>query len=123
MLKKCPVDGILLPWQPWSNCSNECGNAVRKRVRVCTEPQFGGELCKGKLTEREMCQLSPCAGEDIPNFKKIIANFISTKKLIIQYYLLYPLNKLSVYASNSQGKPNYLCAQILTEWPKQDPSH
>ena len=64
VIKKCPVDGWWMEWQPWSNCSAECGDGARKRKRECVEPLFDGLPCHDKTLEAESCSMDPCAGKE-----------------------------------------------------------
>eukprot|EP01051_Picozoa_sp_SAG22_P017135 SAG22_NODE_2570_length_2429_cov_2.121030_1_plen_597_part_01 len=62
----CPVD-CAGAWQPWSNCSVECGDGVRSRVYIATaEAAHGGSVytCPpaGSRTAVQPCNLGDCVG-------------------------------------------------------------
>ena len=57
-------------WQPWSECSAECGRGERTRQRTCDgqnfRVSFSGLLrselpCPGPAEEREECEAEPCS--------------------------------------------------------------
>uniref|UniRef100_A0A3Q3W3E6 Uncharacterized protein n=1 Tax=Mola mola TaxID=94237 RepID=A0A3Q3W3E6_MOLML len=60
--KPCPVDGNWSEWSLWEECSRNCGQGNRTRIRTCSDPpaQHGGRTCEGKAVEVIMCSLRPC---------------------------------------------------------------
>ncbi|XP_052285147.1 SCO-spondin-like isoform X5 [Dreissena polymorpha] len=58
----CPVDGVLLSWNPWSFCSVSCNGGVQYRSRNCYFPQNipHGTDCIGQLTETNVCNIQEC---------------------------------------------------------------
>ena len=55
--RRCPLHGSWSFWSDWSSCSVSCGQGVRERYRLCTnpEPAFGGSPCAGSDTEILPC--------------------------------------------------------------------
>lgn len=50
-------------WSSWDKCSRTCGGGLRRRGRKIEEPSLrGGDLCKGKLVEIDMCNTDSCLG-------------------------------------------------------------
>ncbi|XP_005087689.1 thrombospondin type-1 domain-containing protein 1 isoform X1 [Mesocricetus auratus] len=49
------------PWQPWSQCSTTCGDAVRERRRVCLSSVPSRPSCSGMPSETSSCSLEECA--------------------------------------------------------------
>lgn len=51
-------------WSPWKECSKECGNGERKKVRHCTSPRplYDGRLCYGMSEYAEGCNYGLCPG-------------------------------------------------------------
>lgn len=42
----CPIDCVVGDWEPWSSCSEPCGDGVKSRRRpVVVSPQYGGAEC------------------------------------------------------------------------------
>lgn len=58
----CPLDGGWSTWSPWKECSKECGNGERKKVRHCTSPRplYDGRLCYGMSEYAEGCNYGLC---------------------------------------------------------------
>ncbi|KAM6178722.1 thrombospondin type-1 domain-containing protein 1 isoform 2-T2 [Rhynchocyon petersi] len=48
-------------WQPWSQCSNTCGDGVRKRLRVCLTSFPSRPGCPGLPSETSPCSLEECS--------------------------------------------------------------
>ncbi|XP_052788091.1 hemicentin-1-like [Mya arenaria] len=61
-LRTCSVDGGWSNWSPWQQCSVECGNGFKERVRSCDNPAPSnqGLFCPGSDTERQACKLKEC---------------------------------------------------------------
>ncbi|XP_069067932.1 thrombospondin type-1 domain-containing protein 7A [Pleurodeles waltl] len=60
----CPHDCIVSEFSPWSECSKTCGSGLQHRTRhVAASARFGGSVCPN-LTEFQICQSSPCDGEE-----------------------------------------------------------
>lgn len=70
----CPslVDGNWSEWSLWEECSRNCGQGNRTRIRTCSDPpaQHGGRTCEGKAVEVIMCSLRPCPGEQPKRFSE-----------------------------------------------------
>jgi len=47
----CPIDGYWEDWGPWS----ECVNGEQIAVRICVDPQYGGENCLGEREKKQKC--------------------------------------------------------------------
>ncbi|CAJ1456821.1 unnamed protein product [Effrenium voratum] len=62
--KPCPIDCALQDWEEWSACTSSCGSGQHKRSRVKVDAQYGGEECKGNLTEVVECPSLPECPED-----------------------------------------------------------
>ncbi|XP_069104021.1 coadhesin-like isoform X2 [Argopecten irradians] len=62
MLANCSVNGNWSEWNPWTDCSESCGNGTRNRNRICDypPPAFGGNDCVGFNSEEELCMLQYC---------------------------------------------------------------
>ena len=60
------VNGGLSPWQPWGDCSRECGGGIRMRNRTCTNPspQYGGSDCNDNDTDQRKCNTHDCSPID-----------------------------------------------------------
>ncbi|XP_013411289.1 uncharacterized protein LOC106174328 isoform X4 [Lingula anatina] len=60
----CPVDGQWSDWTDWGNCNATCGGGTQRRVRSCSQPQFGGVQCVGAppfdQEEYQSCNNQPC---------------------------------------------------------------
>ncbi|WAR30605.1 HMCN1-like protein, partial [Mya arenaria] len=56
------LDGGWSNWSPWQQCSVECGNGFKERVRSCDNPAPSnqGLFCPGSDTERQACKLKEC---------------------------------------------------------------
>ncbi|XP_018012193.1 semaphorin-5A [Hyalella azteca] len=67
-LPPCPVAGGWGSWSAWENCSVECGEGIRKRIRLCNNPRpkYGGPNCSGCDEEIEKC-----SGTNCPRIKKL----------------------------------------------------
>ena len=48
------------PWEPWSNCTLDCGGGKRLRKRVCMAKDWWA--CGSINDEEEDCNMEPCAG-------------------------------------------------------------
>ncbi|KAF2353568.1 Thrombospondin type-1 (TSP1) repeat [Trinorchestia longiramus] len=57
-----PVAGGWGAWSSWGNCSVECGEGVRKRIRLCNNPRpkHGGAPCPGCDEEVQQCSGTAC---------------------------------------------------------------
>ncbi|XP_055997297.1 properdin-like isoform X2 [Ostrea edulis] len=56
---RCPVDGRLSDWGPWSQCSGTC-EGMMKRTRTSTPPKFGGAPCNGTTEQLDTCGAPHC---------------------------------------------------------------
>lgn len=56
------VHGSWSSWSQFSPCSRICGGGVTSRTRQCNNPRpaFGGNDCKGRDTEAELCHQQQC---------------------------------------------------------------
>ena len=59
----CVVHGGWSDWTEWGQCSETCGEGLAERSRTCDSPlaQHGGRKCTGKDSDRQSCNLKPCA--------------------------------------------------------------
>ncbi|ELT92508.1 hypothetical protein CAPTEDRAFT_44848, partial [Capitella teleta] len=53
-------DGYWSSWQPWTPCSATCGDGVRRRIRSCIGPLYGGRRCNGDDYESLLCSEEKC---------------------------------------------------------------
>eukprot|EP01134_Creolimax_fragrantissima_P000840 CFRG0840T1 len=59
-LNPCPVDCVLGPYGPYSECSVSCGGGIQTRVRpIITSPENGGAEC-GPVSQNQTCEAQPC---------------------------------------------------------------
>ncbi|CAH1773844.1 unnamed protein product [Owenia fusiformis] len=56
----CPVDGVLMTWSPWSDCSLTCGGGVQNRSRECHGPFYNGQDCNETLSDSQACNTRSC---------------------------------------------------------------
>ncbi|XP_059162099.1 LOW QUALITY PROTEIN: uncharacterized protein LOC131945116 [Physella acuta] len=58
----CPVNGGWSPWGEWLECSVQCGNGERIRMRKCDNPSTknGGIHCQGDWYEKTQCVARFC---------------------------------------------------------------
>ncbi|XP_052780950.1 SCO-spondin-like isoform X2 [Mya arenaria] len=58
----CQIDGVWLPWSPWSTCSVTCGDGLVMRTRNCSFPDEHdhGQPCMGAATEENNCTVNQC---------------------------------------------------------------
>eukprot|EP00121_Abeoforma_whisleri_P006214 Awhi_evm1s5646 len=58
----CPTNGNWSPWQPWGDCSAECGGGITVRSRKCDDPSpaNGGADCAGPSDETKTCNEEKC---------------------------------------------------------------
>lgn len=61
---RCPVDGGVGPWSPWSVCSVTCNTGVRSRLRLCNNPSpmYNGRACIDALNQTVSCYIN-CTGK------------------------------------------------------------
>ncbi|KAK7002930.1 SCO-spondin, partial [Biomphalaria glabrata] len=58
---ECPQTGGWGQWQPWTECSAECGVGRKTRFRQCDSPNpSGGESCLGIRLQTTACDGSMC---------------------------------------------------------------
>lgn len=58
--ESCASDCELSSWQPFSDCSSDCGGGDQTRARTVIKPsQSGGSAC-GALTETRTCNTEAC---------------------------------------------------------------
>ena len=59
---ECPVDGGWSDFEPWSECSADCGGGIKTRTRTCTNPSpaHGGAGCEGSIFELHYCNTKRC---------------------------------------------------------------
>ncbi|XP_059164384.1 SCO-spondin-like [Physella acuta] len=58
--KDCPVNGVLMNWGEWSECSKTCNGGIIWRNRTCYGPFYGGDDCPGALNETKPCNEESC---------------------------------------------------------------
>ncbi|KAK7100724.1 hypothetical protein V1264_023622 [Littorina saxatilis] len=58
--RMCPVDGLWMDWEAWSQCSTSCGGGSRERTRECNDGQHGGRQCEGEGSETSECETQHC---------------------------------------------------------------
>ncbi|XP_060592574.1 SCO-spondin-like isoform X2 [Ruditapes philippinarum] len=58
----CPVNGAWGSWEPWLQCSQNCGLGTQTRYRYCDSPipQNGGKTCTGYGLETKDCNGNSC---------------------------------------------------------------
>lgn len=56
------VDGHWARWSEWSKCDASCDDGIRKRTRMCNnpEPKHGGKYCTGSGREEAVCTTRRC---------------------------------------------------------------
>ena len=54
------VHGSWLAWDEWSECSVTCAGGKQRRIRQCSDPLHGGELCVGTDVEFKPCGDGHC---------------------------------------------------------------
>ena len=58
----CPVDCILSPWLPSTNCSAPCGGGQQTwRRNITTPASNGGQECEESREEARGCNVCPCS--------------------------------------------------------------
>ena len=58
----CPVDCILSPWLPSTNCSAPCGGGQQTwRRNITTPASNGGQECQESREEARGCNVCPCS--------------------------------------------------------------
>ncbi|XP_076351798.1 A disintegrin and metalloproteinase with thrombospondin motifs 9-like isoform X2 [Tachypleus tridentatus] len=57
-----PVDGQWGKWQPFGQCSRECGGGIQSSSRECNNPSpaNGGRYCVGKRKRYRSCNIQDC---------------------------------------------------------------
>ncbi|ELT92509.1 hypothetical protein CAPTEDRAFT_116269, partial [Capitella teleta] len=83
---QCPIDGYWSSWQPWTPCSATCGDGVRRRIRSCIGPLYGGRKCNEDDHESLLCFEENC--------EHMIAYIIM---LTIEYNIAMYYNYANVY--------------------------
>ncbi|XP_052793992.1 SCO-spondin-like [Mya arenaria] len=65
-LISCPIDGNWGPWEPYSECSAQCGSGLKVRIRNCNSPipQYGGMPCEGVAHEEVPCDTGKFCAQD-----------------------------------------------------------
>ena len=56
----CPVDCMMDVWQPWSNCSANCGGGTQTRTRGIIRESVGGGIPCGETSETRACNTARC---------------------------------------------------------------
>ncbi|XP_069066851.1 SCO-spondin-like [Pleurodeles waltl] len=61
-IQPCSRNGNWSEWSPWTNCTRNCGEGIRTRVRSCDNPPLlgNGDYCEGAGLEMETCNLGEC---------------------------------------------------------------
>jgi len=59
------VDGAWGLWSIWSDCSATCDSGLQERLRVCSEPLYGGQGCQGQAKETKKCNVHSCKGQSL----------------------------------------------------------
>ena len=61
MLVSPVVNGMWADWMVWSQCSTTCGEGVKTRFRLCSNPKpaHGGSFCDGEFEKSTNCSISP----------------------------------------------------------------
>ena len=56
------VDGHWGRWSEWSKCDASCDDGIKKRTRMCNnpEPKHGGKYCPGIGSEEVVCTTRRC---------------------------------------------------------------
>ena len=63
-MKFCPIDYSFMEWSDWSACSNNCGNGVSTRERICNQGRYGGRMCMSLEEKQERsCFIKACSSQ------------------------------------------------------------
>ncbi|KAJ7322393.1 hypothetical protein JRQ81_018680, partial [Phrynocephalus forsythii] len=62
----CRLDGGWSTWEPWSPCTQSCGEGSQLRFRGCSNPapQNGGRGCLGSKEQQRPCRNPDCPEEE-----------------------------------------------------------